>query len=332
MATDFEGVFGVTSDEWLSLWERDPEATPFQHPAWLTAWWRILGGGEGLAASVRIGGRLVAFLPLFLYRGRGRRTLMPLGISHSDYLGPLVDPNHCREARSGLRAALGRLAHRADSIELPDLRCAWWGPRDLREGALNVEAGAICPVLELAPGRDLGALIPAAMMKRVIDARKRAGRLGQARWECATAETAMRHFDLLCDLHRRRWAERGEGGALGDPHVKRFHREAAPALARAGLLRLYVLRMEGAPVAVHYGFVDRFRAHFYLGGFDPDYRGQSFGTIAIAHAIEEAAREGLQEFHFLRGGEAYKYQWGAQDRQSHVARIPAPEAAALARA
>jgi hypothetical protein len=25
-------------------------------------------------------------------------------------------------------------------------------------------------------------------------------------------------------------------------------------------------------------------------------------------------REGAREFHFLRGGETYKYGWGAQDR------------------
>jgi CelD/BcsL family acetyltransferase involved in cellulose biosynthesis len=36
----------------------------------------------------------------------------------------------------------------------------------------------------------------------------------------------------------------------------------------------------------------------------------SAGTQIVAHAIEEAAREGATEFHFLRGGEAYKYAWG----------------------
>jgi CelD/BcsL family acetyltransferase involved in cellulose biosynthesis len=36
--------------------------------------------------------------------------------------------------------------------------------------------------------------------------------------------------------------------------------------------------------------------------------------ILIGHAIEEAAREGARDFDFLRGQEAYKYEWGAQDR------------------
>jgi len=31
-------------------------------------------------------------------------------------------------------------------------------------------------------------------------------------------------------------------------------------------------------------------------------------------AIEAAIAEGAREFHFLRGREAYKYEWGAVDR------------------
>jgi CelD/BcsL family acetyltransferase involved in cellulose biosynthesis len=52
---------------------------------------------------------------------------------------------------------------------------------------------------------------------------------------------------------------------------------------------------------------------FYLSGFDPQWAAFSPGVLLIAHAIEEAIREGQQEFDFLRGNEPYKYLWGAQD-------------------
>lgn len=29
--------------EWMSLWETDPQATPFQNPAWLIPWWHSFG-------------------------------------------------------------------------------------------------------------------------------------------------------------------------------------------------------------------------------------------------------------------------------------------------
>src|SRR3546814_5097284 len=96
--------------------------------------------------------------------------------------------------------------------------------------------------------------------------------------------------------------------------VRRFHREAAAGFLSLGVLRLYAVRIADRLVAVYYGFVHHGRAYAYLSGFDPSYERQSFGTLVVGHAIAEAVREGLTEFHFLRGGEAYKYAWGARDR------------------
>jgi CelD/BcsL family acetyltransferase involved in cellulose biosynthesis len=36
--------------------------------------------------------------------------------------------------------------------------------------------------------------------------------------------------------------------------------------------------------------------------------------VIVAHAIEQAVREGATTFDFLRGAEDYKYAWGAKDR------------------
>lgn len=38
------------------------------------------------------------------------------------------------------------------------------------------------------------------------------------------------------------------------------------------------------------------------------------GTILFAHAIEDAVREGAHEMDLLRGGEPYKFGWGAEPR------------------
>jgi CelD/BcsL family acetyltransferase involved in cellulose biosynthesis len=82
------------------------------------------------------------------------------------------------------------------------------------------------------------------------------------------------------------------------------------------MLRLYSLRMGASLAAVYYGFTAKETAYAYLSGFDPDFAELCPGAQIIAHAIEEAVREGVREFHFLRGGEAYKYSWGALDRRN----------------
>jgi CelD/BcsL family acetyltransferase involved in cellulose biosynthesis len=121
-------------------------------------------------------------------------------------------------------------------------------------------------------------------------------------------------LDQLVRLHGARWATRGEDGVLADDPVLRFHALALPRLVVAGLARLSTLTIEGQVVGAHYGLQSGPRAYAYLGGFDPSFSFESPGTILVGRAIEAARQDGATEFHFLRGQEAYKYEWGAADR------------------
>jgi CelD/BcsL family acetyltransferase involved in cellulose biosynthesis len=80
------------------------------------------------------------------------------------------------------------------------------------------------------------------------------------------------------------------------------------------LLRFYLLRFDGAAAAGFYGFSHGRRGYSYLTGFDPAFGFESPGALLLAHAVEEAIAEDAREFHFLRGREDYKYEWGAIDR------------------
>jgi CelD/BcsL family acetyltransferase involved in cellulose biosynthesis len=100
---------------------------------------------------------------------------------------------------------------------------------------------------------------------------------------------------------------------LHDTGVRAMHREAAPLLHAAGLLRLLALRVDGEIVAVVYCLAHAGRWHYYIGGFDSRRAGFGPGTLLVAHAIEQARAEGASAFDFLRGREAYKYRWGAVD-------------------
>jgi CelD/BcsL family acetyltransferase involved in cellulose biosynthesis len=77
-----------------------------------------------------------------------------------------------------------------------------------------------------------------------------------------------------------------------------------------------VLGIGQSTAAAYYGFAAKGAAHAYLRGFDPRFAQVRPGTQIVALATEEAVREGTRKFHFLRGGEAYKYAWGAVDRPS----------------
>jgi CelD/BcsL family acetyltransferase involved in cellulose biosynthesis len=131
--------------------------------------------------------------------------------------------------------------------------------------------------------------------------------------DCANEATFDNLFARFVQLHRRRWTARGELGVLSDDLIS-FHREVGRRFVAEGVLRLYVLSLGAAPAAAFYGFHAKGRSVYYLSGFDPTYERYSPGTLVVAHALERALLDDRAEaFDFLRGAEAYKYAWGAED-------------------
>src|SRR5438477_12347859 len=72
--------------EWLELWQRAPDATPFQSPAWLLPWWAHFGSHELSVITVRENGRLSGIAPLYVLREDDESVGMLLGTGTSDYL------------------------------------------------------------------------------------------------------------------------------------------------------------------------------------------------------------------------------------------------------
>ena len=309
LVKDEAGLTAVAAD-WWTLWRRCPAATPFQSPAWVVSWWQAFHPGRLCAVALRHRDSLVALAPVYLEDGALGRRLLPIGIGITDYLDVLLDPA-VPEAGAALVQAIHEL--------LPD----WtrWELEELMPDAAGLELPAppstvedegeqsACPVLDLT-GDDP---VPSGKRRKLRMAENRAARRG-GDVHAVGAEGVPDFLDNLVRLHGARWATRGEDGVLADDPVRRFHAYALPRLAEAGLTRLSTLTIEGQVVGAYYGLHHQDRAYAYLGGFDPDFSFESPGTLLVGGAIEMARAEGAREFHFLRGQEAYKYEWGATDR------------------
>jgi CelD/BcsL family acetyltransferase involved in cellulose biosynthesis len=303
----------VSRQPWWELWRRCPSATPFQTPPWLIAWWRCFKPGELATIAVWRGSRLVGLAPFYMERAAQGDRLLPLGISLSDYLDVLIEPDGYESIGAAMIDAGSSLPWqtwefeelRADAQALR-LHC----PENLFSRRVDQSA---CPVIELQGAPDLVGCVPARRRRQLRRAQASANQLGPA--TIVAAESHANYFlDHLFRLHEACWKTRGKTGVLDHAAVRQFHRGVLPALAAHGLARCYLIEIGGVVAAAYYGFLDRGRAYGYLGGFDPDLAEQSPGSILIGHAIAEAIREGASEFHFLRGGEPYKYSWGAVDR------------------
>jgi CelD/BcsL family acetyltransferase involved in cellulose biosynthesis len=308
--------------QWWELWRR-AAAPPFLSPAWLLPWWQIFHPGELRSVAIIEGARLIALASLYNDRGR----LLPVGIALSDYLDVLADPHEpdaLPALADGVRAltdwkewSLEELPPGAAALDLPALAGCGDGAR--RQSA--------CPVLALPDCTErLGEAVPAEKLRKVRMARHRAERRGGFTVECVGIGGIAGFLRDLTRLHHARWEERGGSEALRGELVEEFLAAATPRLVAGGLARLFLLRIGGRCAGAYYGLSDGRRAYAWLGGFDAEFARESPGTLLIAHAVEAAVGEGCREFHFLRGRERYKYDWGAVDRWS-VRRVLSREGA-----
>jgi CelD/BcsL family acetyltransferase involved in cellulose biosynthesis len=172
----------------------------------------------------------------------------------------------------------------------------------------SADQGA-CPILPLASGGEaLNSLTP-RQRRNLNLARNRARRRGGMRFMRAGPQEVIAFLSELERLHRARWQSRGLHGVLADPRVSAFHNEAAPLLHAAGLAQLHLGLLQERPVAAAYVLAAGRRRMLYLTGFDPEHAFESPSLLLLAHVIQECAREGADEFDFLRGRESYKLEW-----------------------
>ena len=161
--------------------------------------------------------------------------------------------------------------------------------------------------------QELQRLIPRPRWRSLKAARKKIQQLGEVRVEVATPENFDHLLAVLFRLHSRRWSELGMSGVLAGPEVQRFHQRVAPTLLEKGVLRLYALRLQDRLLAALYALFEKDVVYCYLQGFDPEFADFSPGAQILAAVIEDAVRQHKRAIDFLRGREAYKYSWGAQD-------------------
>src|SRR5207244_2405857 len=268
--------------DWLALCRRTPGTTPFQTPMWILPWWKHFGSDELAVIATP-----EALAPLYIVRDGDESLGMFLGTGNSDYLDVVGDAAAIIEEMSKLDCQLWDLQQLRPSSTM--LTCA------LPDGwSDSVGDHDVCLALSLTE-LDLST----HFRKKIRYYRRALARLGEVRVESATAANLDELLDALFALHAARWQQRGLPGVLADGAVQQFTRDVARRMLDAGALRMYATRLAGHIAAVFYGFAFGDTVYYYLSGYDPSLEKLSIGTILVAHAIEEAAREGAATFDFL---------------------------------
>jgi CelD/BcsL family acetyltransferase involved in cellulose biosynthesis len=306
--------------EWLALWSEDRNATPFQRPEWLLPWWHQFGQPKLRAVTVWRRGKLIAFLPFYIYSDSisKERQLLPLGVGTTDYLdgvfAPECGPEHVRQA-------LDLLERESDwdilyAGQLRPVSLLFQTLRQTSGYRIQSFRGESCSRMRAVRLSEL----PVKIRRNAMYYRNRAMRLGTLELSDADVLNPSNLFEALVNLHTARWEDHGEPGVLADRWVLAWHREALPLLLKSGILRLCSLRLNGEIIGVLYSLIDpagrpNRTQYFYLTGYSPEHANLRSGTLLLALAIERAAEEGVETIDMLRGEEEYKKIW-------HVERVP----------
>ena len=136
-------------------------------------------------------------------------------------------------------------------------------------------------------------------------------KVGTLDLQVATAPAEVRElFPELVRLNRERFEIAGIPGGLSNPQFQAFHRDLAPKLAAQGMVRLFILRASGEPIAALYVLRDADRYVAYLGGhsaaFDRFGPGTLIDSFMIRHAITV---DHVRTIDFGPGSQAYKLRF-----------------------
>ena len=249
---------------------------------------------------------------------------------HADYATLLAAPGDLpavAQALAAYCASSGDPAHPMpwDVVDLRRLRvgdpvaealAAAFGACEMAEGwTLNVEPEEVCPVADLPAGGSIDDYLATLGKKERHEIRRKVRR-AEAVGDVLLLDSADPLADLpeFIDLHQKRWGADGLfPDTSGGEQSRVFFRRMFELFPPGGPLSLAFLTVGGHRIAAGVSFVSGDSLLYYNAGVDPEARELSPGVVMVERFVRRALDRGLARMDFLRGDEAYKYEWGAVD-------------------
>jgi CelD/BcsL family acetyltransferase involved in cellulose biosynthesis len=312
--------FASIRTEWDDLAQQN--GSIFATYEWHDLWWRHFGVGQPLLLVIRNAfGKALAIAPLYRRRFGLVTVLRFIGHGPADEGGPIFQPGTESQFRTAMHSALRASAWDIFLAErLPANAAAL-----LPAGSQTIGSDS-SPTISLSGNwDDYMTRIGRRLRHEIRHDERKLWELPNVRFRLSVEPSELpRDLDALFSLHEARW------GRSQFVRLRPFHAEFAAIAQRRGWLRLCLLEIDRRPVAAWYGFRFGGADSHYQVGREPSIGQLSIGLLSTAHAIRTAIEDEMREYRFLRGGEGYKFRFGAQDSPLTTAALPATRLGRLA--
>jgi CelD/BcsL family acetyltransferase involved in cellulose biosynthesis len=315
------GRLAEVEGAWMHLWHRS-EGLIFQSHGWVSAWWATVADRDQRALRIGLVWKrdgLVAVLPLAIGRRKGLRFLEWAASSYTDYGDMLVAPECSDAALQGLWtkiSASGGFDLVYLNRILPDAAV-----RKLlgqaTSGGVNVRPNHREEVsYRVAGGWESGAAWLASQSKKTRKNYRRSIKLmeesGELKFRMLSDDEPLQPvLERLSELKRQWLAQHTRESDLFDEGANVLA-GLVDALARTGVLRIFVLECNGVLIAVSINFVQRGTMMAFVTTYDPEFSRASPGVVLMIDYIQWSIDHGLKMVDFLCGAEPFKHKFATQ--------------------
>ncbi len=327
IVTDQKGFAGLES-QWNVLLTAGGTGTCHSTFEWLFTWWKHFGRDRQLVlVTTAEAGKLVGLAPFYSEAdASGNRTLHFLGEGLSDYADLIVLPER-PDITDALMAALLKDHAQWSAVDFEELP-EWSVHSSFYERLAAAGGHAVlqgrtvrCPYLPITTTwEDFFSTMGNSFRHDLHNKQNRCLRSGITLQYSSRYTVDSVFLDAVVGLSAKRQLNDEHRSPFVNHPDQEFLRDVLPLMGRHHLLRIGELRNGDALVSFALAFYWNGVVYDWNTQYDPDYQQYSVGRMTLVSLIEQTFREKCREFDFMRGEEAYKFQWTSYTRSNRFVR------------
>jgi CelD/BcsL family acetyltransferase involved in cellulose biosynthesis len=313
--------FDASKQEWNALVERSLAPSVFLRHEWIDAAWAWIGTQTKMRIlTVHRDGVLIGVCPMCIVIDRHRlgrvRKLAFIAVPDTQLCDVICAADDLSTVVAALADAIAGSRRDWDVVDLRYLRKASPAWRALAEAlrqrgfACDEQSAGQNPCISLLATWEAFYAKRGRRLKKsnnlVANRLARAGTIDVAWTRETPALDALVH-DLV-SISASSWKQR-TGLSLDNPGPNRFVRRLSELALRNGWLSVWILRLDGRPVAMEYQLAYRGSVHALRSDFDEGFAELSPGSHLNWKQLEGLFGAGLDRYYMGPGTNAYKLRW-----------------------